>query len=119
MGTSIYSLRFEVRNDDPATIELPTYEPFTAFSIVATAGGKTLTVHQPVLDIPVRPTTIRLTPGVTMIIGTPIRLRIAQGAGPGTDGFVWTIAHEREGLSLETKLELSAPCTIVGPVVFE
>jgi hypothetical protein len=119
MGESLYSLRFELRNHCPAAIELPTYEPFTAFSILASTGSKPLTVHQPVLDISVRHATIHLSPEVAVTIWTPIRLRIAEGAEPGTDGFLWTIAHEREGLSLQAKLELSAPCVMVAPVVFE
>ncbi|MGD0096496.1 MAG: hypothetical protein ABSB60_08375 [Terracidiphilus sp.] len=119
MGEPIYSLRFELRNQGPASIELPIYEPFTAFSILATAGGKPLTVHQPVLDIGVRRATLRLEPKATTIIQTPIRLRIAENAKPGTDGFVWTIAHAREGLSLAAKLELTTLSALVSPVEFE
>jgi len=119
MGEPLYSLRFELRNNGPAAIELPIYEPFTAFSIVAAAGGKRLEVHQPVLDIGVRRATLRLEPKTMLTLRTPIRLQIAKDAKPGTDGFVWTIAHAREGLSLEAKLEMTEPCIMAGPVVFE
>jgi len=118
-GDKIYSLHFELHNNGGAPIELSTYEPFTAFSVLATAAGKPLTVHQPALDIPVNPTTIYLPPRGTVTIETPIRLRISEGAEPGNDGFVWTIAHEKEAVSLQIKLNLPMPFAVLCPVLFQ
>lgn len=118
-GEAIYSLHFKLYNRGPALIELPSYEPFTAFTVLAWADGKPLTVHQPALDIPVNPTTIRLPPGVTVPLETPIRLHIAQDAAPGTNGFVWTIAHAPETISLQIKLDLPAPFSALCPVSFQ
>jgi hypothetical protein len=118
-GDETYSLHFELRNRASTPIALPTYEPFTAFSVLATASGKSLAVHQPALDIAVSPTTIHLPPGGTVTVHTPIRLRISEGADPGTDGFVWTIARAREAVSLRVELLLPAPFAVGCPVVFE
>jgi hypothetical protein len=118
-GDAIYSLHFELCNRSTALIKLSAYEPFTAFSVLATADGKPLTVHEPALDIPVNPTTITLPPGVIVNLETPIRLRISEGAEPGTDGFVWTIAHAKETVSLQIKLDLPAPFAILCPVLFQ
>jgi hypothetical protein len=119
VGDATYSLRFELWNPGTGMVELSTYEPFTAFSVIGTAGNKPLTVHQPALDIGVRPTTIRVPPKATVTIATPIRLRISEGAGPGTDGFIWTIPHDRKSVSLQVKLELPGPFGVVGPIVFQ
>jgi hypothetical protein len=119
VGESLYSLRFEIRNAGTEPIEFSTYEPFTAFSVVGTAGNKPLTVHQPALDIPIKPVTFRVPPKSSVALTTPIRLRISEGAGPGTDGFIWTIPHDRGALSLQVKLNLPEPFGVVCPVVFE
>lgn len=116
---AIYSLHFELRNQGVSLIELSTYEPFTAFSVLATADGKPLPVHQPALDIPVNPTTIRLPPRRMVSLETPIRLRIAEGAVPGTDGFIWTIARAKESVFLQVKLDLPAPFAVLCPVLFQ
>ena len=118
-GTTTYSLHFELRNRGAALIELSIYEPFTAFSVLATAESTPLIVHQPALDIPVNLTTIRLPPSVTVTLETPIRLRIAEGAEPGTDGFVWTIAQRKEMVSLQIKLDLAAPFGALCPLLFQ
>lgn len=117
-GDEIYSLHFELYNDGAAALDLPAYEPFTAFSVVATACGKSLTVHQPALDIPVHRTTIRVPPAATVTVHTPIRLRIAEGAEPGTNGFLWTIAHDRETVAVQIKLDLPAPFDVLCLVEF-
>ena len=118
-GDATYGLRFGLRNHGTALLELSTYEPFTAFSVVATADDKPVTVHQPALDIPVNPITIHLPPGVTVTLVTPIRLRISEGADPGTNGFVWTIEHDRETVSLQVSLRLPAPFDGTCQVLFE
>ncbi len=50
---------------------------------------------------------------------TPIRLQILEGAEPGTDGFVWAIAHVKEAVSLQIKLDLPVPFAILCPVLFQ
>ena len=117
-GDANYTLRFELRNPGTETVEIPTYEPFTAFSVIATAGTRQLTVHQPALDIPVKPQTIRVQPKATAVIETPIRLRISEGADPGTNGFVWTIPNERKTISLQVRLNLPGVSEILCPVMF-
>jgi hypothetical protein len=117
-GDETWYLHFELRNRASTPIALPTYQPFTAFSVLATAGGKPLAVHQPALDIAVNPTTIHLPPGGAVTVHTPIRLRISEGADPGSDGFVWTIARAREAVSLRVELLLPAPFAIGCPVEF-
>ena len=116
VGDALYALRFELRNVGETAIELPAEYPFTAFSVTATAGGQPLVVHQPALDIAVRPTTFHLPAGGRITVETPIRLRIAEGAEAGTDGFIWTIAHRREALSLQVLLDLpgafGGPCPV-------
>jgi hypothetical protein len=116
---SIYSLRFELHNRGAATVELSTLEPFTSFTVTGRAGERPVTVHQPALDIPVRPKTIRVGPNATATIETPIRLRIAEGAEAGNDGFVWTIPHDRKSVSLEVRLNLPAPFDALCPIVFQ
>jgi hypothetical protein len=118
-GDAIYSLHFELCNHGTATIELSTYEPFTAFSVLATSNGKPLTVHQPALDIPVNPMTIDLAPGTAVTLKTPIRLRISESVEPGSDGFLWTIAHAKETVSLQIRLDLPTPFAILCPVLFQ
>jgi hypothetical protein len=118
-GDAIYSLRFELSNSGAETLEASTYEPFTAFTVIGTAGNKPLTVYQPMLDIPVRPIIIRVPPKTTVTVATPIQLRISEGAGPGTDGFLWTIPHDRKSVSLQVKLELPGSFGVVGPIVFQ
>jgi hypothetical protein len=118
-GDAIYSLHIELRNHGTKSVELSTYEPFTAFSVLATADSKPLTVQQPTLDIPVNPTTIRLPPRVTVTIETPIRLRISEGAEPGINGFIWTIASAKDTVSLQIKLDLPAPFAVLCPVLFQ
>jgi hypothetical protein len=115
---AIYSMRFELHNRGAATVELSTLEPFTSFTVTGVAGGKPVTVHQPALDIPVRPMTIRVPPKKTVTIETPIRLRIAQGAEAGSDGFVWTIPHDKKAVSLEVKLNLPEPFDGPCPIAF-
>ena len=117
-GDTLYSLHFELRNPGATPIELSSYEPFTAFSVLATGDSKPLTVHQPALDIPVNPTTIRLPPMVIVTIETPIRLRISEGAAPGTDGFVWTISNSKGAVSLQIQLDLPAPFAGPCPLLF-
>jgi hypothetical protein len=118
-GDATYGLRFELRNRGTAPIELSTYEPFTAFSVLAKVDNKPVTVHQPALDIPVNPITIHLPPGVTVTLVTPIRLRISEGADPGMNGFVWTIEHDKETVSLQVSLRLPAPFASTCPVLIE
>jgi hypothetical protein len=118
-GDANYTLRFELQNRSTAMVEISTYEPFTAFSVVATAGTEQLTVHQPALDIPVKPQTIRVQPKATVVIETPIRLRISEGAEPGTNGFVWTIPHDNKTVSLQVRLNLPGVSGILCPVVFQ
>lgn len=108
-GADTYALRFELHNSGTAPVELPSYEPFTAFSMRAYANGRTLTVHQPALDIPVRRRHIHLPPNGGTTIVTPIQLRIAENAEPGSDGFIWTISHAAEGMSIDIELHLPAP----------
>jgi hypothetical protein len=117
-GQGMYSLRFELHNRGAAGVELSTWEPFTSFTVTGKAGEKSVTVHQPALDIPVRPKTIRVPPKGTVTIETPIRLRVAEGAGAGNDGFVWTIPHDRKSVSLEVKLNLPEPFDTQCPIVF-
>jgi hypothetical protein len=117
-GEALYSLHFELSNQSPEPIALSIYEPFTAFSVLATAGGKPVAVHRPTLDIAVNPTTIRLPPNAAVTIGTPIQLRISANAEPVAYGFIWTVASEKETVSLQIKLDLPAPFASVCPVSF-
>ena len=109
LGDDLFALHFELINDSPAAVEVPAYEPFLDFSVHATAGGTPVAVQQPALDIGVRATTIHVPNHGSTRVDTPIRLRISADADAGTDGFVWTIAHPREGLRLHIDLELPAP----------
>lgn len=118
VGDGLHFLRFELSNLGPEPIDLPTHEPFTSFSVLATGDGKPLTVHEPALDIPVRPIMLHLPPGSTVTVETPIQLRIAEGADPGDDGFIWTIRHARESVSLRVRLLLPAPFDRLFPVTF-
>jgi hypothetical protein len=113
----MYSLRFELYNRGAIAVELSALEPFTSFTVTATAGERPVIVHRPALDIQVRPMTIRVPPNSTATIETPIRLRITEGAVAGNNGFVWTVPHDRKSVSLEVRLNLpepfDAPCPIV------
>jgi hypothetical protein len=114
----MYSLRFELFNHGSAPVEFSMYEPFTTFTVLATAAEEPLTVHQPALDIPINSTIVRVPPGGTHTLVTPIQLRILEGAEPGTDGFIWTIAEAKEKVSLQIKLNLPDPFDLVCPVSF-
>jgi hypothetical protein len=117
--SATYSLQFELNNQGSGLIEFSIYEPFTAFSLLATSDNKPVTVYQPALDIPVNRRTIRLPPGAFVTIHTPIRLRIAEDAEPGTDGFLWTIKHPKEMVSLHVKLDLPPPFAVRCPLLFQ
>ena len=118
-GEGMYSLYFELFNHGSVPVEFTLYEPFTTFTVLATAGDEQLTVHRPALDIPINRTIIRVPAGGTHTLVTPIRLRILEGADPGTDGFIWTIAEAKDKVSLEIKLNLPDPFDLVCPVSFE
>ena len=105
-GDGTFSLRFELTNHGTQPLELPSYEPFLAFSVHAEADGVPVPVHEPELDIAVQRTTIRVPVGETITVETPIRLRIAAGAAPGSDGFEWTVPHAPQGLTLRATLNL-------------
>jgi len=117
-GNGLHALRFVLHNRGAADVEVPTYEPFTAFTVLATANGEPLEVHQPALDIGVNATTLHVPAGGAVTLGTPIRLRIAEGADRGNDGFVWTIAHAKDGLSLTVQLDLPEPFALRCPLSF-
>jgi hypothetical protein len=112
----LYTLAVTLDYDGPAPVDLPTSQPFTEFSLAATAGGVPATVHEPALDIPIHDASLRLVPGEAVTLRTPIRLRIAAGADPGRDGYVWTVAHPPEAVALELRLHLPAPFDLVCPV---
>lgn len=118
-GDGRYSLHFELFNNGQAPIELSTYEPFTTFTVLAMAGDEPLTVHKPALDIPINHTILRVPAGGALTLVTPIQLRILEGAEPGDDGFIWTIAEAKENVSLQIKLNLPDPFDLVCPVSFQ
>lgn len=109
-GGDLYALRLELANPGSEPLVVETYEPFLAFSI----GGAT--VHRPALDIPVNPTTLEVAPGGTLSLAPPVQLRIAAGADPGDDGFVWTIPADPAGIALTLTLELPAPFDVSSPL---
>jgi hypothetical protein len=109
LGEDLFGLHFDLINDGPEPIEIPAYEPFLAFSVLAAAGSTPVPVRQPALDLGLQATTIHLAPHAGTTLETPIRLHIAAGAEAGTDGFVWTVAHPLAGLSLRIDLALPAP----------
>ena len=118
VGNDIYYLRVELENAGAEPVEVATYEPFTAFSIAGTADGRPVMVHQPALDIPVNATTLRIEPGETVTLESPIQLRIAAGADAGNDGFIWTIPHDKAAVELRVQLALPAPLDGTCPLSF-
>lgn len=118
-GEGMYSLHFDLFNDTATPVEIGTYEPFTTFTVLALAGDIPLTVHKPALDIPINHTILRVPPGGSLTLVTPIRLRVLEGAEPGNDGFIWTIAETKENVSLQIKLNLPDPFDLVCPVSFQ
>lgn len=117
VGGGEYALRFTFANDGAEPIEVPSDEPFLAFAVRASAGGAAVPVHEPALDIPVQPSTVRVPAGGTVEVGTPVRLRLG-GDGPGDDGFVWTVPHGPDGLSLRVVVQLPAPLDLECAVGF-
>lgn len=111
-------MRFELTNHSGKPLDLPTYEPFTRFSVSARAGGAPVEVHRPPLDIGVMPTSIHVPAEGAATIHTPIRLRFAGDAAPARDNLIWTIAHPRKALSLRISLDLPAPFAGPCPVTF-
>lgn len=118
-GEGMYSLQFELFNNTATPVEIATYEPFTTFTVLALAGDKPLTVDKPALDIPINHIILRVPPGGSLTLVTPIRLRILEGADPGPDGFIWTIAEAKENVSLQIQLNLPDPFDLVCPVSFQ
>jgi len=112
-----YGLCFEFLNRGTEAITFSTFEPFLAFSLLASVNGAPVAIDQPRLDIAVRPMVVQLPPGVPVALGTPIRLRFRAGAAPGRDGLVWTISAANEAVSLQIKLDLPAPLDIFCPVL--
>lgn len=108
-GDGTYALRFELHNAGDTPVELSTYEPFTSFSVSAMVEGKAVSVHQPVLDIPVNPITLTVPRAGAITVDTPIRIRMESNAGPGTDGFVWTIPYPAAKVKLAITPDLPAP----------
>ena len=115
----IYSLRFEFINVGLETIVIVVFRPLTAFEILATSDGESVPVHRPALDIRAMPVSLQVPPAVTIGVDTPVTLRIAEGSELGDDGFVWTIPHAKETLSLSLQLTIPPPFDMTCPVEFQ
>lgn len=102
-----YSIRFELVNPTSQPIELRTFVPFLQFRLRATVDGAPLAVEEPALDLPVHPVTQTVAASGTLELRTPMRLRF--GGERSNDGFLWRIAHAREGVTLTFTLDLPAP----------
>jgi hypothetical protein len=109
LGDDLYALHVDLVNDSPDPVEVAVCEPFLDFTVVAVADQAEVPVRQPALDVGVRRATVRIPAHCHIKVETPIRLRIAAGAEPGDDPYVWTIAHAREGLAVHLYLELPSP----------
>ncbi|WP_428268397.1 hypothetical protein [Haliangium sp.] len=115
-GDGHYALRFHLRNPGDTAVEVESYQPFLDFALVAQAGGQPVAVHQPALDIPVNPVALTIPADGELTLDTPIRLRVAAGADPGDDGFIWTVASAPEAVTLTATLDLPAPFDRPCPV---
>lgn len=82
------------------------------FSVGATSADGPVPVHQSALDLPINAATLHVPAGGAAALATPIRLRIAEGAGPDGDPFLWSIPGRREELSLYVSLDLPPPFAI-------
>lgn len=117
-GDGSYALQFELAQDGGSRLDLPAYDPFVAFELLADVDGRPLAVHQPPLDLPLHARTLQLAPGVALTLHTPIRLCFAPDAPPSDQGLVWTIAHARAGVTVQVRLGLPAPFDGVVPLQF-
>ena len=113
-----YALAFELHNAATEDTDLWYYEPFTDFEILATTPEEQLEVYQPELDIPVRRTSLTVPGGGKATLRTPIRLQIEEGAGGGSDGFIWTVKRRGEVLPLGVRLGLPPPFDVTSTLVF-
>jgi hypothetical protein len=116
-GNGTHALRFELYNAGDTAVTLQPYEPFLSFTMQARSEGQVVRVHQPSLDIPVRPTTLTVPAGGSVPLETPIRLQFESDANAAADdGFIWTLARSAGPVELEFRLELpppfDAPCSI-------
>ena len=116
-GDGLRWLEVDLVNPGGEAVEVAADEPFTAFALRASdAAGAPVPVHVPALDIGVREVTLRIGPGETVRVPTPIRLRLAAGGEPVEDRFVWTVAHDADGLALVLDLHLPPPFDVACPV---
>ena len=116
-GGGLHWLEIDLANRGAEPVEVATDEPFAAFGLRASgAGGTPVAVHVPALDIGVREVTLRVGPGETVRLPTPIRLRLAAGVEPAEDRFVWTVDHDPAGLTLVLDLGLPPPFDVACPV---
>jgi hypothetical protein len=109
LGDDLFALHIDLVNDSAEPVEVPIGEPFLDFTVVAVADAAEVPVDRPDLRADVHRTTVRIPAHRHAKIETPIRLRIAAGAGPGDDPYVWTVAHTRDGLAIHLDLELPSP----------
>lgn len=117
LGEHIYALTFELRNETAESVDLASYEPFTDFEVLASAGGVRVPVHQPELDIAVREVNIRLPRGVATLLQTPVCLRIEEGAQVASNGLLWTVPRDPDAVSLQVRLLLPPPFDLTCPLV--
>lgn len=118
LGEDTYALSFELHNSAAEPVHLASYEPFLDFEIIAGTEEAPVPVHQPELDIGVREVRILVPGGGTALVQTPVRLRVQDGAEPGSDGFVWTVPRHRDAVSIQVRLLLPPPFDLTCPLAF-
>lgn len=109
LGGDLFALHVDLVNDSPDPVEVTVGEPFLDFTVVAVADRAEVPVARPPLEAGGRRTTLRIPAHSHAKVETPIRLRIAAGAEPGDDPYVWTVAHDLDGLAVHLHLELPSP----------
>ena len=114
---AMYAVQFELANRGGVAISMTSYAPLL-FGLAVSAGGKPVTMMQSAFDGPMQIVTLTVPAHGSLVVNTPVRLRLAPGGVISDSAFVWTIDHSVDGLTAIATLQLPEPFDAPCPIVF-
>lgn len=102
------SLAFVLTNPFSTPVEGQYFKPFIDFDLRIRSATNHLDLYRPRLDIAVSPVSLRMPPGTSCTIPTPIRLAFQEKAEPEpVDPLTWYILHAPVPITLEATLHIA------------